>query len=192
MLREGWRAVLWRTFVRSNRRGHELVHLHWLDVSYSFKLANQLLQLVPENMFSHAKAVMCAHVVTPAALEQKGVPQDQIRCPFCSGKVLAHFHHLMWQCPCFVATRPCRTVSTLEANLGWPEPLTPKDVSLRTLMHMAGVRASILEGRHENGVRSAGSWSALLSSAESALNRYSRPQDVRDMLEPNPFSPDCP
>ena len=155
VLREGWRAVLWKQFVAANRRGQELAHLHWLDVSYSFKLATQLLKLVPTNLFSHAKAVLCAHVISPAAFEQKKVLPDQIRCPFCSAKVLAHFHHVMWQCPCFIATRPIWTVSILEANLGWPEPETPKDHALKALLHMAGVRASILEWRH-GGTQSAG------------------------------------
>ena len=58
-------------------------------------------------------------------------------------------------CPCFIATRPIWTVSILEANLGWPEPETPKDHALKALLHMAGVRASILEWRH-GGTQSAG------------------------------------
>ncbi len=128
--------------------GHELEHLHWLDVTYSFKLATQLLKLVPGNMFSHAKAVLCAHVVTPAAHEQKGVPQDQIRCPFCGAKERAHFHHLMWQCLGFVFTRPLRSVSI--------HSKPHKDSALANLLRIAGVRASILEWRHEVGTQNAG------------------------------------
>ena len=103
---------------------HELAHLPWLEVSYSFKPANQLLKLVPTNMYSHAKAVLCAHVNSPAAFEQKKESPDQRRCPFCRNQVMAHFHHVLWARPHFAATRPTWTVSPLEANLGWPEATT--------------------------------------------------------------------
>ena len=140
--------VLWKQFVAANRRGHELAHLQWLEVSDSFKLANQLLKLVPTNMYSHAKAVLCAHVNSSAAFEEKKESPDQHRCRFCRDQLMAHFHHVLWACPHFAATRPTWTVSPLEANLGWPEATTPKVHALACLMHMAEVRAAILVWRH--------------------------------------------